>query len=197
MAKKVENKTALVAWFVSHCWTQSHREIYVSELSKHINVDIVGRCGELQCQRDSEYKDCDLMLDRKYKFYLSFENSLCKDYVTEKLFRMLNIDVVPVVRGAANYSKFMPRGTYIDVKDFWTPKDLAEFLKMLDKQNDLYVDYLLKKKTMTCVEEEPYLCRLCRHLHANRHRTEIVDLFKFWNKSHCVNPKTFDREWSK
>ena len=187
MVKKVRQKTELVAWFAGHCSTKGGREDYINELSKHIKIDIYGGCGTLECKRKfpADYEHCDLMLDRKYKFYLSFENSLCKDYVTEKLFRMFKKDVVPIVRGAANYSRFMPQGTYIDVKDFDTPKDLANFLQMLNKREDLYLDYLLKKETMTCVDEEPYLCRLCRHLHANRHKTERVDLFKFWNQSLC------------
>ena len=53
----------------------------VVSLQKHLQVDVYGKCGPLSCD------DCHLMLHRHYKFYLAFENSLCKDYVTEKLFK--------------------------------------------------------------------------------------------------------------
>lgn len=33
------------------------------------------------------------MLERDYKFYLSFENNFCRDYVTEKLFNILQLQV--------------------------------------------------------------------------------------------------------
>ena len=33
-ARKSKEKTKMVAWFVSHCFTQSRREAYVQELRK-------------------------------------------------------------------------------------------------------------------------------------------------------------------
>ncbi|CAC5411915.1 E2.4.1.214 [Mytilus coruscus] len=74
------NKTKNIAWVVSHSQTQSKRQAYVKELSKYIDVDIYGRCGK-PC---SFKEDCKIHLSKTYKFYVSFENSLCKDYLTEK-----------------------------------------------------------------------------------------------------------------
>ena len=113
-----KNKTREVAWFASNCVTESQRENYVKELQKYINIDVYGFCGKIMgtghyhCPK-SKSVFCDKMLESKYKFYLSFENSvsknfnyskyyqhklfqICKDYVTEKLFRILKYDVIPV-----------------------------------------------------------------------------------------------------
>ena len=187
--RNVRNKTKFVAWFVSRCHSQSQRELYVQELSKFVPVDIYGKCGKLKCS-----KKCYQMLEGNYKFYLAFENSFCKDYVTEKLFRMLNIDVVPIVLGGANYSKFLPSETFVDVRDFTSPEKLAKFLKFLDKRKDLYTDYLLRKRAMVCAEEEPYVCRLCKHLHATKRKVTRINLLNAWNKTkHCINPENFYR----
>ena len=34
-------------------------------------------------------------MEAGYRFYLSFENSVCADYVTEKFFRILHYNVIP------------------------------------------------------------------------------------------------------
>lgn len=108
-----EGKKKSIAWFVSNCNSESKREVYVKELQKYIDVDVYGKCGPLMCNNS-----CYEMMAQNYKFYLSFENSvsfennfyrkiknfiffllvqqLCKDYVTEKLFKIIGYHVIPV-----------------------------------------------------------------------------------------------------
>nr|KAG5701498.1 hypothetical protein BaRGS_000894 [Batillaria attramentaria] len=58
---------------------------------------------------------CSALLNSTYRFYLSFENSVCRDYVTEKFYKIFaNVNAIPVVRGGADYKKFFPPGTFID-----------------------------------------------------------------------------------
>ena len=83
-ALETKSNDTIVGWMVSHCNTNSKREDYVRQLQKHIQVDIYGGCGNLShCPRDKHWisePQCYDMISRKYKFYLSFENSFCKDY---------------------------------------------------------------------------------------------------------------------
>ena len=87
-----KNRTA--AWFVSHCATQARRELYAKKLKKYVDVDIYGKCGKLKCPRAKE-DQCFKDMEAQYLFYLSFENSVCEDYVTEKFFRILHYNVIP------------------------------------------------------------------------------------------------------
>ena len=59
-----------------------------------------------------------LILSSKFQFYLSLENSLCTDYVTEKFWKVLEYNVIPVVLNGANMSHIAPPHSYIDFKDF-------------------------------------------------------------------------------
>ncbi|QQP35997.1 Alpha-1_3-fucosyltransferase, partial [Caligus rogercresseyi] len=77
--------------------------------------------------------ECKAKLSKQYKFYLAFENSVCKDYATEKFYDVMKYDVVPVVYGLANYSALAPPHSYIDA--------LGEYLTYLDKNDEEYLKY--------------------------------------------------------
>ena len=79
------NKTRKVAWFVSNCGAKNKRLEYAHSLQKYMDVDIYGSCGTKSCPRHSG-KHCFEILAKDYKFYLAFENSNCRDYITEKFY---------------------------------------------------------------------------------------------------------------
>ncbi|KAK6017604.1 hypothetical protein OSTOST_16871 [Ostertagia ostertagi] len=58
----INGKTKGAAWFVSHCATNSKREVYVKELKESFPVDVYGGCGHLKCARGGA---CESMLDKE------------------------------------------------------------------------------------------------------------------------------------
>ncbi|CAH8871029.1 unnamed protein product [Trichobilharzia szidati] len=137
-----------VAWFVSNCLPKSPRMRYAKELSRHIPVDIYGKCGRMSCPKSKETyassPECLKMIRENYKFYLSFENSLCPDYITEKLYRnALRNEILPIVMGASveEYKKVAPPYSFIHVDQFESPAKLAEYLKYLDRNDTAYNEY--------------------------------------------------------
>lgn len=107
---RLAKKTKAAAWFVSNCYAVNDRDTIAKslkdELKKYgLQLDIYGKCGDMICEK-YEQKQCSALVERDYYFYLAFENSFSEDYVTEKLLTALQHYSVPVVYGAANYSRF-------------------------------------------------------------------------------------------
>lgn len=183
-----------VAWVVSNCKVASQRFKYVRELSKYISVDIFGKCGTTPCDLtyragQNKIDNCTLAVERDYKFYLSFENTLCKDYVTEKFYSRVSKSVV-IVMGGANYSQVAPPHSYINVMDYASPRDLAEYLLKLDQNDDLYVSYFWWKQYYNVkfgdVMQDQAFCHLCDKLHSSEPSKSYVSLQDWWSISaHC------------
>ncbi|CAH3111851.1 unnamed protein product [Porites lobata] len=170
-----DKKDRLVVWTVSNCGEL--RDWFVRELKNHIRVDIFGSCGESvyqphlqdeECEKDSP--DCENLLKR-YKFQLAFENGNCVDYVTEKYWGgPLELGIVPVVLGGANYSEMAIPGSYINVFDFDSRKTLADYLLYLDKNDTAYMEYFVWRKLYkvdgyltgaTFNKHYPWTCDIC------------------------------------
>jgi Glycosyltransferase family 10 (fucosyltransferase) C-term len=65
----------------------------------------------------------------RYKFTLAFENSICRDYVTEKFFKPLVAGSVPVYLGAPNIRELATaEHCFIDTADFEGPAELPAYL---------------------------------------------------------------------
>ncbi|XP_019621144.1 PREDICTED: galactoside 3(4)-L-fucosyltransferase-like [Branchiostoma belcheri] len=162
-------KKKLAVWFISKCNTQANRIAYATELVKHMHIDVYGRCGTNDVCAKWHVK-CMPKVIRQYKFYIAFENMKCKEYLTEKFWRNgLANDVVPVVLGAnrSDYERLAPPHSYIHVDDFKSPKELADYLKMLADDKDRYNAYF-KWKTIPPPKNMPLdegvWCNLCREL---------------------------------
>lgn len=58
--------------------------------------------------------------------------------MTEKFYKALTSDVVPVVLGGANYTAVAPPNSFINALDFASPKHLADYLQEVARNETLY-----------------------------------------------------------
>ena len=202
-SRRKKKKKKLVAAMISHCTTDGQREKYVKQLKKHIKVDVFGWCDEdglgsgLRCDTHellTSTPECYNMLESNYKFYLSFENAICHDYVTEKFFHIMGLrDIVPVVYGGANYAELAPEHSYIDALRF-EPQQLAAYLKTLAANETLYDEYLWWKDDYIVEAGLQQMvrhgfCDLCRKLHEDNDRIKYYpSLFPKWHPGRCSRP---------
>lgn len=125
---------------------------------------------------------CFEMLNRDYKFYLAFENSNCRSYITEKLYvnglgrSRDDYNLVPIVMGGSreDYRRAAPPNSFIHVDDFASPAELAKYLRYLDGNDEAYNRYFDWKHPRMTGEfiNTFFWCRLCALLHAAPERAK-------------------------
>jgi ferredoxin-like protein FixX len=103
-----KGKTGSVAALISNCGAGTNRLAYIKEMQQYINVIVYGTCG-VKCpsSENNRREYCKDYIGANYRFFLAFENSICKDYITEKFFYSLNTNVVPVVMSGGDYSRYV------------------------------------------------------------------------------------------
>ncbi|XP_042855623.1 glycoprotein 3-alpha-L-fucosyltransferase A-like isoform X2 [Penaeus japonicus] len=183
-------KPKTVAIMGSNCGGRNNRWKYVKELQKYLKVDAYGKCGTLKCPGHFT-KDCASLND--YKFYLSFENSDCQEYITEKAWwNALGKGAVPVVMGGpvATYKKMLPPNSFLHVDDFDSPEDLARHLLALATDPKAYNRLHAWRSQYRISNEHGYFespvyhyCRICEALNYNDPKPKSYDRMQdFWNK---------------
>ena len=199
-------KKGLALWIVSHCSTSSKREKYILELQKYMQVDVYGSCNSRSIRCDNykskgEKDACMKDMFNSYKFYLSFENSNCDHYITEKYWQFyyekyfFDVNIVPIVRGASiNHYGGTTFGhkTHIHVDSFDSPESLADYIHYLDRNNTAYLEYFeWKKESLKRMEKimkitsenktfeffdqpgyEPF-CEICAKLHDSNYLNDL------------------------
>ncbi len=81
----------------------------------------------------------------KYKFALTFENSIFEGYVTEKIFDCFFVGVVPIYYGAPDIEKYVPKNTFIDFRKFNNYSDLNNFINNITEEAYLQYQNNIKK----------------------------------------------------
>ncbi|XP_070798107.1 4-galactosyl-N-acetylglucosaminide 3-alpha-L-fucosyltransferase 9-like [Pituophis catenifer annectens] len=180
---EVPPKDKLVCWVVSNRYPQE-RIRYYKELKKYIKIHTYGKMFGRRLSWE-EYRP----IMSSCKFYLAFENSIFKDYITEKIYTTFLAGTVPVVLGPPreNYEDYVLPESFIHVDDFESPKNLSEYLLMLDRNDTLYLSYFEWKKDFSVYRPnfwKSHLCSACDYVKKHPEYKSVGNLQKwFWNNS--------------
>ena len=155
-----------VAWLASNCEPSNCRTQYVVDLMQHVPVHSFGRC--LRNMPPMANKADAL---GRYKFYLSFENSNCWDYCTEKLLECYQSGAIPIVMGCHNRA-FLPHPkAALFVEDFASPWHLAQHILAIHQNDTLYREHrearqlspLFRKHFVNHSDPQCHLASTVRH----------------------------------
>uniref|UniRef100_A0A3Q3AXM0 Fucosyltransferase n=1 Tax=Kryptolebias marmoratus TaxID=37003 RepID=A0A3Q3AXM0_KRYMA len=156
------NKSSLVCWVVSNYRSHYKRSQVYKELKAIVPVKVYGRWTKTPLSSE------DLLptISRCY-FYLSFENSVAKDYITEKLWKnAYQGGAVPIVLGPPkrDYEAVAPPHSFIHIDEFSTAKELGTHLQQLTKDKKRYAEYFDWKKhwkVKVYTDWRERLCKIC------------------------------------
>ncbi|XP_063832085.1 alpha-(1,3)-fucosyltransferase C-like [Ostrinia nubilalis] len=187
---KVVNKNKAIAWVVTKCKLKNMHKDFIKDLRNEMkgynySLDVFGPCGDKRCPGGVLNK-CYKMVEKKYFFQLVLEDTFAADYVSDKLVKALEYFTVPIVLGGANYTRFLPPGTYINAQAF-DMKKLGALIDYLIK-NPIMYEYFFdwKNHYYYTVNPTSNVCNLCKKL--NKH-TEVVknkeNFRQWWNPDYA------------
>lgn len=156
------NKSFLICWVVSNYNRYHNRSSVYKELDATVAVKVYGRWTKTPLPSEALLPT----ISRCY-FYLAFENSRTKDYITEKLWRNAYLGrAVPVVLGPqlSDYKAVAPPNSFIHVDEFTSVRELGKYLQSLAEDKKRYTHYFnwkMKWKVKLYTDWRERLCKIC------------------------------------
>lgn len=119
--------------------------------------------------------DCPVI--NPYIFYLAFENSKCRQYITEKTFyNSYSKGAIPIIMGAPkeDCDNLLPPHSFLHVENFSSPKQLAEGIKRIIMNEYKLLMFHQWRRHFEVVNEHGFfglhslhVCRICEALNYN------------------------------
>lgn len=178
------NKDSLVCWVVSNYRNHHKRSKVYKELNASVPVQVYGRWNKKRLSSSALLPT----ISRCY-FYLAFENSVSKEYITEKLWRnAYRGGAVPVVLGPplSDYKALAPPHSFIHVDEFASVEELGKHLQQLAQDNKRYTEYFTWKqkwKVKLYTDWRERLCKICSQYNTLPQQKVYSDLQAWVNDS--------------
>ena len=146
------NKDKSFCWMVSQCKVYNNRFTVGSKIINELpdKIHMWGAASQICMKSANQSRIINLgrntrnnthAIIKKCKFYFSFENSNCSDYITEKFPNAIINYAIPIVNGwRKSYQQKLP-GSFIHVSDFASIADLTSHLRYLLSNETAYFEY--------------------------------------------------------
>ncbi|VDM07044.1 unnamed protein product [Wuchereria bancrofti] len=198
----LENKTSAIFWLVSNCNTISKRELAVEKLGKYIMVDKYGACADNPYKRDAckRASECEKDLGAMNFFYIAIENTICKNYVTEKYFDRYHLPSVPIVMRRKTYENIVPPHSFIPMDDFESAQAMADYLISLMSNKTAYLEYFKWRRdgwvrAYQNIGYRFHFCKLCEALLEERPAKTYENVEEWFHETSECEGSEFAEGW--
>jgi hypothetical protein len=95
-SKHHKEESKVIDFYTSFCYFSFSLFCFVGQFNAHILFGTFSLADPMESMDSDEF----FHFVARYKFTLSFENAVCDDYITEKLWRPLMVGSVPIYMGS-------------------------------------------------------------------------------------------------
>ncbi|KAF0991293.1 hypothetical protein HZS_7296 [Henneguya salminicola] len=189
LKSQFEERANMALALISNCdSTNNIRLKYIKELEKYFPVEKNGKCYSK--------KTSSIDLRKKYsqfKFYLSFENSICEHYITEKYWNPLARGMIPIVMSPQFNLPNYIEGSFINSFDYNSPAELAKYLKIVSSNFTEYLKYFKWQEKFQIHHKGiiNHPCAILRKIYTSKNYPLQSDpiLPKLTNSIYCMGTK--------
>ena len=188
-----QGKTKGAFTYVSNCKTFYNRMQVIKDLSKSIDIDVFGDCtGRYPCASNADF-DCKTRLHSQYHFYLAFEDSLCKEFITDQFWNSLKSDgyFIPVSLGGLSleeYTRVAPPNSFLHLYNFSTVSHMGQYLQHLLTYSSSFNRYHQWRNnyTISTKPSKHQACQFCKAIN-NPEKLKVAQDRKFANEWNNLN----------
>lgn len=194
MTNFAAKKNKAVFAYTTNCGSEGFNRIaLMREIGKHVPVDFFSSTctggRHPPCPRGvrGTNNDCELKANRGYRFALAFENSLCKEYITEKFWDRLKSPgyFLPVAMGGLSleeYTSIAPPNSFLHVDNFTSVTALGKYLNYLMENDNAYNKYHEWRYNYRIdTGRDMGACELCRIANERPRMPAIEDITSWFN----------------
>ncbi len=185
------NRTSSISVWVTNCGLSANRRSEVLQaLNRYgITFDSYGPCWNnanpftenrvlLSNSTPARYRQ-KISISANYMFMFAAENADCAGYHTEKIYHALAAGTIPVYLGATTVASVVPKNSYIHYRDFANVSALANHLKKVMNDRELYESYHAWRKepfdphlieiSKSGLRHPNFACEICLLAHQRPH----------------------------
>ncbi|XP_048002523.1 alpha-(1,3)-fucosyltransferase fut-1-like [Leguminivora glycinivorella] len=158
------------------------------QLQRFMSVDFYGKCSKVPGHVDKcpghFRENCPVM--EEYLFYITIENSMCRQYFSEKIFHHAYLKgAIPIIMGIPliDCIKLLPPHSFLHVDSFPSLQELSKEVYSIGNNMTKLLEYHAWRVNFEVVEEHGFLgtrsfamCRVCEALNYNSNANKIYGL---------------------
>lgn len=171
-------KTKGIAMFFTKCRKSKSRTDFIRELMEHVHIDSYGVCfhnTDMPVSRQElDWQGIKGNISKQYRFLIAVEGDDLPYFITEKLWHSYLAQAIPIYRGTTEVFGQVPgSNTFLFAYNFTSVKALAEYIKRIESDRELYESFFKMDLTNYYKIKEKYcttsrICAICKEAYRRK-----------------------------